>query len=253
MKVQRPKHLGVFKGGNLGKLNYEVFSIQYFSRHELDRDAALNESKWFDYRSMHHLQATYYFVDCYNKAIQRDYAKRIDRDRAPYIRVFGDVDFLSARERAVMYRLRQLVDTMGVPYDFFLNFAMNWNYRIAFTEGRDKIKGKGKIRGEWHLPRPGHLVKNEKMITDAMLAWEDLCAASMQYSKDHYFRVDNWVGSKSQIAHEAWVIGQIKGRKNPVYSLSNALYISGVVRPEEALRQFDSRTISEAIKHFHDS
>ena len=238
MIIQRPKHLGVFFGGNLGLLNYEILSIQNFKREELNRDAELMRQKWFDYRSLHHLQATYYFVECYTQAIRSHYARTINRDTAPYLRLCKDVDFVNSKERRSIYRLRQLADTMCVPYDFFLNFALKTHYKMIGE------------KGEWYMPRPSHLVSNEKLIENVMLAWEELCAAAIQFSKDPYYRVQNWTGSQTQRDHEAWVIKQIKDRKQPHFSLCAALYKNGVVRFEEAVRQFDQATISGAMQEF---
>lgn len=235
--IQRPKWLGGFFGGNLGFLNYEIFTIQHFTRADLKPEAELMAVKWFDYRRLHPLQATYYFVKCYTAAYQDFTRRAVSVDRAPYVRCFSDVDFLTAKEKATVFRLRQLVDRLGMRYDFFLSFAMSWYYRL--------VGDKGQI----YAPRPGHMLKNEELIADAMIAWEELCQVSLQVAKDPYFRVANFIpGNRDQLAHEAFVIDQIKQRQHQRFSLASALYTYDAIRIEEALRQFDGQMVSEALK-----
>ena len=121
-------------------------------------------------------------------------------------------------------------------YDFFLSFSMSWYYRMV---------GKN---GKVYPPRPAHLLNNEELIADAMLAWEEQCdEVSMQFARDSYFRVSNYTGSKDQQAYERFIIGQIKARRMPQYALHNALYLYDAVRIEEAIRQFGSSIVSLAI------
>lgn len=245
--IQRPKWLGGFYGGNLGFLNYEIFTIQNFARADLKCEAELMTVKWFDYRRLHPLQATYYFVQCYTVAYQDFYRKAIDKDRAPYVRCLSAIDFLEAKERATIFRLRQLVDRLGMRYDFFLRYAMNSHYRMVSQPGRvDKYGHKIKA-GQVYAPRPGHLLNNEELIAGAVLAWEEQCKASLEIARDPYYRVSNFNGSRDQQAHEAFVIQQIKLRTHPRFALSTALYKYDAVRIEEAIRQFGPGMVHEAI------
>lgn len=233
-----PKWLGHFYGGNLGFLNYEIFTIQNFAAKETKIESELNRCKWFDYRRLHHLQATYYFVRCYTEAYKDYYRKSIDSEKAPYMRCLKENDFLMAREKAAMYRLRQLVDLMGMRYDFFLRYTMDWHHKM--------VSDKGVV----YPPRPGHLLRDEEMIADVGIAWEEHCKVSLQVASDPYFRVSNFNGCEDQLKHEAFVIEQVKNRKHQRFALSTAIYKHDAVRIEEALRQFDQSTVLAAIAEF---
>lgn len=233
--IPRPTWLGNFYGGNLGFLNYEILTIQHIPHADLKREVGLMDAKWFDYRRLHPMQATYYLVRCYNDAYQAFVRKAIDAAKAPFMRGIKDHDFLNSKEKMTFWRLRQNLDQYGLPYDFFLTFAMGWHYRTV-------------ANGKIYAPRPNHFVKNEELFADAILAWEEQCKTSLRISSDPYYRASNFTGSKDQIAHEAFVIGQIKQRRLPQYSLHAAMYLFDVVRIEEALRQFDQRIVDSAIQ-----
>jgi hypothetical protein len=232
--TQRPTWLGSFYGGSLGFLNYEVLSIQNIPQKDLAKEAELMSVKWFDYRRLHPMQATYYFVKCYTDAYRDFCRKAINAETAPYVRAIKQHDFLEAKEKLSFWRMRQLCDRMGMRYDFFLSFAMSWLHKMI---------GDGKV----YPPRPSQIMNNEDLIASAMLAWEEQCQVSMQVASDLYYRVSNFTGSRDQQAHEAFVIGQVKSRNVPQYSLHAALYLYDVVRVEEALRHFDARVVNMAI------
>lgn len=233
----RPEWLGNFYGGNLGILNYEILTIQNFKHKETRTESELMASKWFDYRRLHPLQATYYFVKCYNDAYRDFYRKAVNADAAPFVRGIKDHDFLKAKEKTTFWRLRQVCDSVGLPYDFFLRFAMGRHNRII---------GDGKV----YAPRPTAFVKNDELFADAMLEWEGSLLASMRVAKDPYYRVSNFVGGRDQIDHEAFVIRQIANRRVPRYSLHAAMYLYDVVRVEEALRFFGESLVKEALDEF---
>lgn len=235
--TSRPTWLGNFFGGNLGFLNYEVLTIQHINHKEARIEPELMATKWFDYRRLHPMQATYYFVKCYNDAYRDFYRKAVNAGAAPFVRGIKDHDFLDAKEKMTFWRLRQNCDKVGLPYDFFLRFGMSKHHRTI---------GDGKV----YAPRPTMFVKNEELFADALIAWEEAQQASLRIACDPYYRTSNYTGSRDQQAHEAFVVGQIMRRRVPHYALHAALYLFDVVRIEEALRRFDEHVVNAAIGEF---
>ena len=233
--TQRPKWLGNFYGGNLGFLNYEVLTIQHIPRKELRCEAELMGVKWFDYRRLHPMQATYYFVKCWTDAYRSFVRRNLDAERAPYVRCVKERDFLDAKEKLSIWRLRQKLDRLGMRYDFFLMFALRWFYRF---------KGDN---GAIYAPRPSHMASNDDLLSDAIIAWEEQCATSLQFARDPYFRVANFNGCDTQRAHEAFVLQQIKKRRVPHFALHAAMYLYDVVSVEEAVRQLGEPAVRSAI------
>jgi hypothetical protein len=221
---------GFFYGHDLGLLHAELLAIQHIPAALLKKEAALYRVKWFDYRRMHPTKATYLLAQCYNRAYQD--CMSVMRDRSgKFMRGFKGMDFMESRERLSFWRLRQLIDSLGIRYDFFLRRAMTWHIEAGWLQP----------------PRPSHLATNQDMITDVMMAWEEECAARIQFPKDTRYKVANFFGHVDQLDWETHLVAQIKTRRHPQYSLHASLYIEQTLRIETALREFDERVVRAAI------
>ena len=147
--------------------HYEILTIQKISRKEREGESALMDVKWYDYRLMHPMQATYYLVHLYRKAY-RDFIRRsLDAARAPYSQGIKERDFLDSREHMALWRLRRTIDQLGMPYDFFLAFAMKWLHKMI---------GDGKV----YPPRPAMLGKNQELMGDALASDAPLVMMPLQ-------------------------------------------------------------------------
>ncbi len=98
----------------------------------------LMTSKWFDYRFMHPVQATYLFTDAYRRVYKQMYATTFDRDRADYVKGIKAEDpfDLSKRntDRAGLWKARQMADGLCMPYDLYIGIAMHWSLRKCRKE-----------------------------------------------------------------------------------------------------------------------
>lgn len=226
-----PRWLERFYGHDLSLYELEVLSIQHIPRAEMQGEAALLNTKWFDYTRIHPMKATYYFVDCYDKAYGEFMRRALDMNKR-HMSSFKGKDFLKHRERMSYWNLRRMCDSFGVRYDFFLREAMNW----CINQG-------------WiYPPRPSHILKNEAMITDVMILWEEELANSLQVPKDDWFRTQRFAGCSNQLRFEEFVVNQIKMRRLPQYSLSASLYIYDTLRVERAIQEFGADMVGESIK-----
>ena len=229
-----PKHgewLGYFYGHDLTFLHAELLAIQNVKDALLKKESALMKVKWFDYRRMHPTKATYFLAHSYNKAYSRFISITQDGRSAPYMRGFKGMDFMLTKERLSFWRLRQHIDKLGIRYDFYLMKGMDWC-----------------IANGWLQPaRPSHLMTNEEMVTDIMMAWEEECAIRMQFALDDRYKVSNFFGHSDQLAYEQFIIDSIKTRQRPHFALNAALYLEDAVRIEKALEEFSERVVEEAI------
>lgn len=229
--ISRPAEwLGYFYGHDLDLLHAELLAIQHIPASLLKKEAELMRSKWFDYRRMHPTKATYFLAQCYNRAYQDCVVVMKDRS-GKFMRGFKGLDMLQSREKLAFWRLRQLIDSLGIRYDFFLRQAMDWHVSAGWLQP----------------PRPSHISSNQDMITDVMMAWEEECAARLQFCKDERYKVRNFFGHVDQLAYEEFLIAQIGTRRHPQYGLHAALYIEDAIRIERALQAFDSRVVQLAI------
>jgi len=222
--------LGYFYGHDLNLLHAELLAIQHVPDSLLKKEAALMRTKWFDYRRMHPTKSTYYLAQCYNRAYQDCVSVMKDRS-GKFMRGFKGLDVLQSKEKLAFWRLRQLIDSLGMRYDFFLRHAMDWHV----------------LNGWLQPPRPSHLGANQDMITDVMMAWEEECAARLQFCKDERYKSRNFFGHIDQIAYEDFIVAQLGMRRHPQYGLHAALYIEDAIRIERALQAFDHRVVQAAI------
>lgn len=231
---------GYFFGHDLDFLHAELLAIQHVPDNLLKKESELMRKKWFDYRRMHPTKATYLFAHCYNRAYQNFMMVTHDRS-GRFMRGFKGMDVMEAHEKLSFWRLRQLADSLGMRYDFFLERAFRWYshdgwYLRKLPNGRSRA-----------APRPAHIGANAELITDVMLEWEAECEAKIQWPQDTRYKARNFFGHVDQLDWEAWLVAQIAARRHPKYALHSALYIEGSLRIEKAIESFDSRVLDEAI------
>ena len=221
---------GEFFGHDLSFDQCEVLTIQHIPSPLRRDEAALMQSKWFDYRVMHPIVATYYFAHCYSRAYSDATAIVEDYKKAPYRRGFKGEDWAQTKQKLAFWRTRQLIDKLGIRYDFYLRHAMRWC-----------------LENGWHKPPlPEQIRLNEEMVTDVMLRWEEETAAAIPFAKHALYRVPNFRGHPDQIAYEAFILDHVARRQHPKFALNAALYIEQAVRIEEAIRRFPARVIEDA-------
>jgi hypothetical protein len=231
-----PNWLGPFYGAELTFQDCEVLTIQAIPRTLMKEEAALMQSKWFDYRRLHPLQATHYFMECYKVAYQEFIRVAVDADRAPFMKPIKGDDFLGNRETLSFWRLRQQADRFGVRYDFFLGRAMKWYMEECFR------------RVSLHAPRPGHIGANEELLTDLMMDWEERQEVCLQIAADPWYTSENFSGQPHQLDYEEFICKQIEARRHIKYALSASLYTHDALRVETAMSRFGTEMIIDAIE-----
>lgn len=229
--IPRPADwLGYFYGHELTFLDAELLMLRHVPDSLIKKEAELMRVKWFDYRRLHPTKATYLLAHTYNKAYQNCMTVMRDRSGA-FMRGFKGMDFFDSKEKLSFWRLRQLIDSLGIRYDFFLRHAMNEHISAGWIRP----------------PRPSQVGSNPDFVTNIMMAWEEECAARLQFAKDPRYKARNFFGHADQLAWETWLVEQIKTRRHPQYGLHAALYIEDALRIEKALEAFDGRVVEAAI------
>lgn len=204
-----------------------------------EREARLFSTKWFDYRSLHPVKATYLLAHLYVEAVRDIHAKTKDYLEAKAITakdVLGHEDIFNPPATGMpidmaFWRARQEFDGVGVRYDFALRFIMN---RAA-------------DRG-WHVyPRPNQLYTQETVL-DVRDAWERHRKAVMQTASDPRFELDRYVGHPDQVAYQDWLIEECKRRSSPSSALSFCIRKKHL-NAELALPHFGELAVREALRY----
>ena len=161
-------------------------------------EISLFKSKWFDYRGLHPVKATYYFAHCFTVAYRRAYAATRDLEASASINPFRVDDVFHSSDINAVWRARQACDTIGVSYEFYATHALEVCYR-----------------GGWrHLPRPNQIY-SPAMIDEVTAAWEIHCKDILQIAKDQ-----SQYGMKEL---SDWYIKQLKLRASPEYTASKLI------------------------------
>jgi hypothetical protein len=231
-----PKWCGSFFGSDFSFRDCEILTIQHIPAKLLKLEVELMNKKWFDYRRMHPLYATNYFMECYKMAYREFTRIAVDSDRADFVKPIKGDDFLNAREKLSIWRLRQLVDSLGIRYDFFLTECMLWYTEECFR------------RQSLYPPRPGQMGDNEEMIVAVMMRWEEECATRLQLSKDTWYKCYRWHGDAHQKAYENFIVAQIRNRQHKRFTLCASMYEHNALRIETARIQFGDDLVDEAMK-----
>ena len=226
-----PYWLEPFFGDVYSQDKLEVLTVAHFGPKLTQPEAELMRLKWFDYRRMHPLKATYYFAHCYSKAYGEFLALAVDRNMR-YARGIKEVDFIESREAKSIWKLRQAIDRSGMSYPFFLRFAMNWCFKSLWKRP----------------PRPSQLLHNEELWADAIQAYQESLASSMRFAQDPWYRASMFENHSFQIDYQEFIIAQIKSRKHPYLALNAALYLEDALRFEAAVSEFTETEIKRAIE-----
>lgn len=225
-----PTWLCPFYGANFSFLELEALTVQNIPAEVSRAESGLFDKKWFDYRRLHPMQATLYFSEQYSQAYGKMLVKAFSH-KMGYSRGIKGKSFLNSRERVTFWKLRQKVDAYGIRYEFFFNFAIDWHF----------------AKGWLHIPRPSHLLSNDEMFADCILAWESLSKDVIQMAEDNWYCVSNYAGHKDQIAYQNYLIEKIKGKRHKKYALHSLMYRYDALRIETALMSVDKGDICEAI------
>ena len=226
-----PTWLGSFYGAAFTFLEYEALTVQSIPHADRRNEAHLMRTKWYDYRRLHPLQATFFFVECYARAYG-DHLKMAFEHKRRFQRGFKGKSFLESPEKLSFWRLRQVVDKLGIRYEFFMRHAMMWFFK----------------RGWLHLPRPSHIANNDDLLADVVLAWETYCADSIQFPADNWYCVRHFVQHPDQLAFEASLVEQVKRKRNPQFALHTSLYTLDMLRIERAMMEFPEQAIYSAMQ-----
>lgn len=222
---------GPFFGFDTSLAQCEVLAIARIPAPLLRLEADLYARKWFDYRPLHPVQATYLMAAHLNGAVGRFIATNFDRTRARTASFKGG-DVMAIRETGAYWRLRQCIDDLGMPYEFFFDKAFAWYARAGWRRA----------------PRPGHMTGNLELHLEAANAWENHSRVVLPWAAHRRYRVAAFVGAPDQLDYEAHVLKRIMQRPQPHYATHAALYLHDCLRIEAAIATLPSHTIEQAIK-----
>lgn len=237
MQTIIPTWLDSFYGDSLTVEEYECKTLSKFTPSQRMLESRLYKRKWFDYRRLHPLQATYYFVEVYKKRFKLFTERYISLGRSKFVRGIRSTDFLNSREALTFWKLRQLVDWLGIEYESFFIWAEAYMASMSVAHK--------------YYPRPPYFMfssyENGKDLLVALR--EDFYnSPEIHFAKDPFYTPERYIGHPDQIAYENYIVGKIKFKKDRQEDiLSSALYAKNALRIEKAMQEFPSKIVREAV------
>lgn len=218
MQFCLPTWLGSYQGSDFSLEDYELKVLEKIPEKSRSSEAECLRNRWFDYARLHPMQATYYFVSCFNKVYQalgRKYfaATMIRRPE------------LAERHLKTFWTLRQICDLNGWKYGWFCLTMLD--YRLTSGEFKN------------HMPQPCHLMKQvDEEVRALNTLWEAYIGAQMAVSIDPWFSVRSWCGHPKQRAHEDFLVAQVKKKATKHFTIADLIYKRQVLRLERAIQEF---------------
>lgn len=233
MEVLKPLFLGNFFGGELSEEEYEKLTFGYIPPYLRAGEADYFGTKWFDYRRLHPMQATFYFIHCYQKIYQEWYRRNIDEEESRFHKGTRN-NFLQTSERTIWWRCRRFCDKYGIPYEFFIRSSVKRYF--------------GNVEAKLHFPRPQALYTNTRGEEETVIKeWND--DTSLRYSADPYFTTIRWEGSQAQLDYENYIVSKLKTKRSAFdLILSDAVFNHHAIRLERAIVEFGLREVKRAVK-----
>lgn len=177
--------------------------------------------KWFDYRFMHPVHATYLYAHEYRKAYRAAFARNIDKRASEHILPLREQDLFACDKQVIsgIWHGRQFADALGMPYDVFISESLTETLR--YWKQR-------------HLPRSWQIY-SDQVCERVAARWEEMQGSMMLVGRHPEYKADAYVGSDPQNAHHEWLFGQAMKRQNPASPL--ARYVGEALLPIEKVEQ----------------
>jgi hypothetical protein len=234
-----------------------MFGNRWIKSDWLAVEAALYRGKWFDYRYLNPVQATYLYAHEFVKAYKQAYSVNIDTGTAQFIKPLNvekmfvlpeqkqDETDKAFRKRLSSHKMRtvgiwrgrMVADAMGIPYPVYLELAFHWSLR--YWQQR-------------HLPRPQQLY-SDLVVDRATIAWEERQQAEFYYSALPQYKNGAYLEATRILAdadidssvlhnqnqHHEWIFAQCENRVNGHEILAQMVFHDQVLPLEKVKARLD--------------
>lgn len=253
-----------FYGYNLELDQCDALMFTRWSSSSRKKEVGLFQDKWFDHRHLHPVKATYLFGHIFTQEVRKIIRTSIDNTPAIELRdgtykdwfplKKGDIleppDTEQAMERwkrktTALIKARQTADSLGIPYEFFVKEGLKSIYfgRLYLLCQPWQTGTKGDFRNS--LPSP-MMLNGEETVTKILMKWAEAIDSRIQFAEHPRFNMNVTDGSQDYIAHQKWLVDQIKRKPNPRPAIYKFVKM-GLLSPISAVRAFGAAMTKEAL------
>lgn len=251
-------------GNDLSAQQYELLRIQLVDPKLSDLEPALFGTKWWDYRILHPMQATYLFAHEYRRARRAGLKRRIEYWAAVNAPVFGKhkVEQENGKEKSVaiedftdgsktlitgLIKARQMADRHGIPYYSYCRAAVRYAEDMLWT----------------YVPKPHQMYANQKrkdingepiepILASVIRQWEESKRSNPKLANDEFYLADNYCQHPFQEAHKQEAMKIIRRSPVPVVVAAELTYERRLLKPEW-LKQENQDLFRQATQFHYDS
>lgn len=210
-------------------------AVEKLSRADLEMERTLHQTKWYDYRFISPMEATYQFRALYSEIFQRKFSRNFDTEEA-HLRtgVRSGAPFSYRRELTSFWRARQHADYFGLPYAVFIEVAFD----VLLDGGWTRLP---------HINQLYSMRNLDRIYKAAAALWVEHqeVSFSRSISRRPEYRNESYHQFPSQTAHRAWVKDLLK-EKHSNAAIGDACFVSRVLPAEMAAAEFGKDRLVKA-------
>ena len=197
-------------------------------------EVPLMGTKWFDYRQLTAVQATYLFADRYREAFKRFLRVHVDAQRAEFIKVLKHEDLFECKPSVItgLWRARQHADAFGMPYEDYLEDALTSSFDVMRE----------------YLPQ-AHMLYTDRIIGYVQDRWEQRQRAKLYLAESPLYMVENYRGLPAQNSYHEWLFTQAELRANRAQILSELVYGRNLLPEEKMIARYDADLVREVQEY----
>ena len=203
-------------------------------RELLAEENSLYAGKWWDYKPLHPLEATYQFTDAYVWSAKNAIRKHKDIWKGIFGSPLKNPDFLLCSQSTItgLWKARQMADRIGCPYDFYCSEVMR------FAEAR-------KFR---FIPLPTQCYRQKpfdrndiSMVEHISLAWEKAQHNRIFHAQSRYFSIDAFKANRYWIEHQRYLLEIVRARKGLQHILvAELVFEKRLLDPQVVIKGIES-------------
>jgi hypothetical protein len=199
-----------------------------------EKEPALLQTRWFDYRHLSPANLTYLFVERYDTVYREFYSKTRDQLSSENIQVLMFKDVFESNELLCFWNARQAADEIGCDYDFYIRAAMKRSWDRHWK----------------YIPRPNQLY-GEELVLDIKDDWTNQLNHNLKLATNPRFKNDNYVGHPDQIAYHKYLIAQVKARVQSHMILARLMLKEQCLPEHIVYGYFTDSEVKRALSHYN--
>lgn len=214
-------NLQTFPGSDWTQEQCDALAIQFVPLQLMQGEAELFTTKFWDYRFLHPVQATQLFAHEYALAKKHAVERRTDIWVGRNMKgIKADCIFeLAQRTITGFWKGRQMADRLGIPYDFYCEYAMLFA-DVARWENLPTATQLYSSSVPAHLQQTDYAVS---MVTYIGRAWIDRCETFNGYATHPAYLAENFTGGQEQVEYLNSMTDRVKCSNYPAAVLASLL------------------------------